>query len=570
MKSLHSKLSGIAPFIFFPLLIIFRKKKKTLYGCIFVLLISLSSCYLNYYRTNTSPSIDGNTLSRLKTENKYFIIHYFNSTYGLENMRVEGETLHGNLVALTDAHLKYLHPPSVEKNRFRKKDQEQALVEVHLYTNANKQPGDAVLSASLSSFNRADIYELNEAATRKNHILSTVGIVATVVGVGLFIAATVALASSCNCPQVYMDNAGTYTFASGLYSGAVYSTLERTDYLPLQVPADSKYVSFKISNAKNEEQFINNVQLLQVTHLPGVNVLSDRHGSILSYNAVLSPAYVTTDGKNNIKDVVCKTDQAYYSFDNKANENGLSDLVLTFDKPKDTDKAKLVIHGRNTHWGGLLHKEFVSLFGDSFEKWKEKQEKADRKELEKWQTDQALPLMVYIKSSTGWKFVDYFPLIGNTATRDMIMEIDTKEIREDKIELKLETAYRFWDLDFTGIDYSTNDNLVKTTLEPEKAISSDSTDKRPVLHTSDDQYAHLTGDASIYFKYALPSPALNKTSSYFLVSGGYYHNLEPITGKANLAELLKFQKKGAFDKFSREKYQETQEVVSVLNGNKRK
>lgn len=571
MKSLHSKLSGIAPFIFFPILIICRKGKYTLYGCIFLVLLSLSSCYLNYYSTNTRASIDANTMTRLKSENKYFIIHFFNSTYGLEDMYVEGDTIHGKLVGLTNKHLKYLHPATVEKNRYKRADEAQTLMEVHLYTNANNKQGDSILSASLSSFNRSDVYEFNAAATRKNHVLSTVGIVATVVGVGLYIAIVVTLATSCNCPQVYMNNAGNYNFVSGLYSGAVYSTLERVDYLPLkEIPADAKSISFKISNVKNEEQFINNVHLIQVNHLHGVNVLPDRHGNIFSYNSIASPLSASTGGKNNLKNILMKTDQVYYSFDNRANENGLSDLVLTFNKPRNTDKAKLIIHGRNTYWGGLLHKEFISYFGDGFEKWREKQEKADPKELEKWQTDQALPLMVYIKTSTGWKFVDYFPLIGNTATRDMIMEINTKEIKEDTIELKIETAYRFWDLDFAGIDYSSNDNITKTIMEPDKAVASDSTDERAILRSSDHQYAHLTGDKSIYFKYAVPVAVKNNLSSYFLVSSGYYHNLEQITGKTNFTELYKFQKKGAFDKFSREKYQQTLEIASILNGTKKK
>jgi len=179
-------------------------------------------------------------------------------------------------------------------------------------------------------------------------------------------------------------------------------------------------------------------------------------------------------------------------------------------------------------------------------------------------------LMVYIKTSTGWKFVDYYPLIGNTATRDMIMEINTEKIEEETIKLKIETAYRFWDLDFAGIDYSTNDNIIKTIIEPDKAVASDSTDERTILRSSDHQYAHLTGDESIYFKYTVPVSPKNNLSSYFLVSSGYYHNLEQITGKTNFMELYKFQKKGAFDKFSREKYQQTLEVASMLNGTKKK
>lgn len=83
-------------------------------------LIGLCSCYRNFYRTNTTPSIDAATMSRLKSEDKYFIVHFLNSTMGLEQAHVDGDTLRGKLVVLPAEHLKYLHPESTEKNRIKK------------------------------------------------------------------------------------------------------------------------------------------------------------------------------------------------------------------------------------------------------------------------------------------------------------------------------------------------------------------------------------------------------------------------------------------------------------------
>ena len=574
MKKLHSKLSGIAPFIFFPLLLIFQKGKRNAYVFTFLILFTLSSCYLNFYRTNTKPSIDAGTVSKLSSESKYFIIHFKNSTNGLENVYVKSDSLYGTLVPLPTAHAKYLYPGvNNPKNRLKYVDKPNALIEVHLYSNAEKKIDDSLFSALVSSFNRADVYELNKSATSTNHILSTVGMVATVAAVVGIIAAasfsprdhtTVDTGQGCNCPQVYIENNGDYSFASGLYSGAVYSTLERMDYLPLKtVAADTKNISFKIANAKNEEQYINQVQLLQVNHPAETNVLANRQGNILSFQKTVAPLTASADTAD-VKTILAQTDDLYYSFSNRANDHGFSDVVLTFNKPVNTDEAKLVIHARNTMWGGLLHKDFIGLFGDSYEKWRAKKEQADPAELAKWQTDQAMSLMVYLKTAEGWKFVDYFPMIGNTASRDMIMKINTKDITADKIELKLETVYRFWDLDFAGIDYSADQNFETTVINPSKAVKTDGTDQKEILQTSDKLYSHLTGEESIAFSYAIPGATQNNLSSYFLVSGGYYHNLEPVTGKTNYKELYKFRSKGAFDKYSREKYQEAQNFTALF------
>ncbi|MGN6617454.1 MAG: hypothetical protein ACTHJ5_09780 [Ilyomonas sp.] len=580
MKCFHSQLSKAAPFIFFPMVILFVKHQKIFYILFSFLIISLSSCYLNFYRTNTKYSIDPATASKLQTEKKYFIIHFLNSTKGLENVSVLGDSLYGKIVPLPFEHSKYLYPvPTNPKNRLKAIDKKAALVEVHLYTTQALKDSllttdDSLFVTALSSFNRLDVYELNRQATSTNHILSTVGVVLTVGAiVGLIVAATSTPDApppsneGCNCPQLFINNNnGEYRFISGLYSGAVYSTLERTDYFPFTaIPSNTNKVAFKIANDEDEEQFINTVSLISVNHSADENILIDRHGEILSYSNRIAPLVVKADENNDIKSTLLKTDDTYYSFNNNANNDGFSDLELIFNKPVTATNAKLIIHARNTFWGGLLHKEFLGLFGENLQKWRVKQEKADPKKLEKWQTEQALPLMVYLKTGKQWKFIDYFPLIGNTASRDMIMKINTNAISGDKIELKLQTAYRFWDLDLVAIDYSPTENFTTTIIEPEEAIKSDNTDQKEILENNDAQYAHLMNDEFISFKYSIPAATEAKVSSYFLVSGGYYHNLEQLTGKANYKELVKFKKKGAFDRFSREKYQQALNLAKLLN-----
>ena len=97
------------------------------------------------------------------------------------------------------------------------------------------------------------------------------------------------------------------------------------------------------------------------------------------------------------------------------------------------------------------------------------------------------------------------------------------------------------------------------------AIKSDSAKEKEILKSSDAQYVHLINDESIAFEYVIPQTKINTKSSYFLVSGGYYHTLEHGTGKADYTELIKFKKSGAFDKFSREKYKEAQDVAAIMN-----
>jgi hypothetical protein len=397
--------------------------------------------------------------------------------------------------------------------------------------------------------------------TKANHALSVIGIISGAAVLTLSVATLIA----CNCPQVFIDQNGVYDFKSGLYSGAVYSNLERTDYLPLEIfPGQNEEISLKIANVKNEEQFINKVELLQVNHAAGQEVLADRHGIFYTFTKTTAPVLAVAGDGYDVQNVLAQKDSRYYPFDNNAGKHGFSFVNLTFNKPENAGSAKLIIHARNSYWGGLVHKEFVYLFGNDFEKWRNKQEKEDPNKLVQWQTDQALPLMVYAKTKKGWELVDYYPLVGNTASRDMIMQIDTKNIEGNTIEIKLETVYRFWDLDFAGIEYNGDDNLTTTLLQPLVVMKSDSTDVNALLQKDDSQYLHLKNDEFVALRYAAPPAGNNIQSSYFLVSGGYYHTLEHGTGKADFSKLLRFKNAGEFDKFSREKYKEAQELAAFM------
>ena len=103
-------------------------------------------------------------------------------------------------------------------------------------------------------------------------------------------------AIACNCPQVSIQNGNQFEFKSGLYSGAVNANLERSDYLLLDNFASSTdSVKIRIDNVNGEQQYINRLQLLKVTHPAGTKVLVDRNGKIYSYKAPVTPLSVIDD-----------------------------------------------------------------------------------------------------------------------------------------------------------------------------------------------------------------------------------------------------------------------------------
>lgn len=557
MKPITNRLAGIAGYVFFAPYYIWRKIKTRPAAVLIIFVLVFSSCFQHYFRTGTAKGTDAATIQRLQNAGKYFILHSGNTATGLVNVKISGDMLEGDITQLPEEHRKHLNPNPDKTNRVKKEDKPITLVEVHLYCSEGVPADHTHLSLALSSITRIDVYEFDKATTAAIHTLSWMG-----VGVSsIIVIVGIVFAIACNCPQVYVNNNGQYEFQSGVYSGAIHSALERTDYLALPgiTPVNNKY-QFRIGNVPNEEQFINQVQLMKVEHPADVKVLADRHGKILTYKNTLSPVSAKYDDGADVTAQLKFTDGQDYLFDSKANTDGFSSVTMNFNKPAGANKGKLLVHAGNSNWSGYLFKEFVSLFGGSYEKWRKQQELTASPNAEQWQIDQGLPMKVFVETEKGWQYVDHFALTGNTASRDMIMEIDLTSIKKDKVNIKIESAFQFWNLDMAVMDFSDNAAVTSIILNPVTVVKNNKEDNRGQLLQKDTAYSHLLNDDYINLEYNASVSSGN--ASFFLVSTGYYHTKPPASKKTDLQALLEFKEKGAFDRFSRNKFAVVQEALA--------
>ena len=563
MKPITNRLATIAGHAFFPMYLIWKKKNRKILFLL-VTAVILAGCFQHYFKTNTQNNVDAATVQKLLVADKYFIVHFGNTVKELLNVSVTSEKLEADIDVLLPEHAEYLNPNTNKANRVKYKDKINTLAEVHLYTTQAYNVSQTHISIPLSSFNRLDVYTFDAAATNLNHVLSILGI--TILGGAVLSAIIVAIA--CNCPQVFVNNNGQYEFVSGVYSGAIYSSLERNDYLPLPSSAIANNTcQLKIANVKNEEQFMNREQLMEVSHPVGTNVLVDRHGNIFSYEKPQAPVSAIINRQTDIKNQLVVTDDNSYLFDSEKGENGFSNVTLTFNKPTNAKKAKLIIHGGNSVWSGYVYHNFTDMFGNAYGKWRDEKDKSDPKEMEQWQIDQQLPLMVYVERNGKWELADYFAHTGNTASRDLIMELDVSKIQSEQVKIKLQTVYQFWYLDFAGIDFSNDELTVSHLLNASSIVKTDGSDQKETLSTCDKNYCHLGADEGIALQFEVtPAPA-GQTNSYFLVSSGYYHNVKKNDSKPQAAELLKFRNKGAFDEYSRNKFAEIQAGFAKYSAN---
>ena len=551
MNRLPISPAAMFTFLFLPVLFLFvKRKRKFVYLYLFAVCFFTSGCFQFFYSTNTKTSFNDSTFEKLKNSNKYFIVHLKTGDYALKDLRIDSNQLRADVGPILSEHKNYLDPVAGSSPSYKKKEGNEVLNEIHIYALSQTLEDSTHLSIPVSTITRVDMYEKNITKTRTNHAISTAA--AIIIPIGILVAL---VAVACNCPQVYAYNGSEYQFKSGVFSGAIYSSLEKTDYLPLEGPSNvnGKFM-FRLMNNQQEKQFINQLQLISISHDTADHVLLDRSGIIHTYRTPVSPAYTSLKSDEDGQ-VFKQRDGNAFLFNEKSNPaSNFGSVILSFTKPADTKQAKLIVNAKNSFWAGYVFEEFSSLFGDKFQKYQSMQDKADRYKLERWQKEQALSLMVYLETDNGWQLVDYYPTTGNTAGRDMIMALNIPDTKKNDIRIKLESAFMFWELDYVAMDFSSDVNLKPVFIYAANAMNSlHNHNDTANISKIDSHYSIILQDDFLAVEFEVSATASSK-NSYFLASTGYYHSLKQYDGKADLAELNHFKKKGYFSEFSEYKF----------------
>jgi hypothetical protein len=328
---------------------------------------------------------------------------------------------------------------------------------------------------------------------------------------------------------------------------------------------NNEYI-LKISNELLEIQHTDLAQLLLVDHDENVEILLDKSGNLHSFSSISSPRNVLVDGiKDDINPSLVKDNNNYLFNTDILNSKSTRELILEFDKPENKLTAKLYLTAKNSMWLDYVYGKFNEQFGDYYPKFQKDQQKAPAENGLNWMIDQHIPLSVYIKTTTGWELVEYINPVGPMATRDLVIPIDLANHSEDKLIVKLESGFMFWEVDYVGIDYTKNLPLKITTILPSSAIDENNNDVTVLLEKTDKKYfVQPEIGNEVLITYKTENTKTDQKQSVFLKNRGYYNYIRDYDGIPDFVKLQSFKEKNAFTDFSREQYEI---IVGLDKGN---
>lgn len=519
-------------------------KKSIAYSLIILTLFYTVGC--KYFKVKDVTAKEFVTIDNIGKIHKSFYVHDEGRVYSLTDIQLDSLSISGTLTSTIDYRLK-------DERGFRYKKYETSILnEVHIYLKEGVQKlsiGSARIP--LEDIKGIDIVDKDMGKTAASYTFGTFGVI---LGIVTIIVIIVALTKS-SCPYVYAHDGDGYVFEGEIYGGAIAANLQREDYMPLQSlhTSEDDIHRIRISNELKERQYTDLAELIVVEHGRDQKILLDKEGKPHLIQAPLKPVEAVSYGGENLLPPLSKIDKSVFFFNDE--DYSKNAILMKFDKPGDAKQCKLILHGKNTLWFDYQFGEFLSLFGGFYDEYMDQQKKIPSEERTQRILDNDFPLSIYVKENGTWKLVDFLYTIGPLASRDFVVPVDLMAVMEDQVEIKLETGFMFWELDFAGMDFTADENVNLTYLKPVKAIGTGSADWTRALSFLDKEYMaqEQVGEVTEVV-YRAKIPAKDHAQTYFLHTSGYYELVREFEGLPNIVELNKFKKNGYFSDFSRMKY----------------
>lgn len=539
-------------------------QKKAVASMLLVACMNLFLGCQRFYRPvllNT-PSVDfkHTTLKKLSTEDRYFILRKGSKSYHLSNIILDQNnmTITANLNHVSPEHLLYLNNPS--KYRFsRARHEESVLREVHVYTgDTSRLDTTTTYFLALSDIQKIEVIEFDSNKTTSSYVWGTLG---TILGAALVIAIIAAITyeppepEPSSCPYISAYDGDHYALQGEVYSAAIYPSLQKEDYLPLQTkPFKGNYL-IKISNELKEIQHTDFADLLMVEHDENVKILMDPDGKVYTISSPQQAFSAILNNQTNVSKELMFKDKSSCLFKDIHSAGNSEDLYITFSKDPITTYGKLILNAKSSSWVSYLYEEFSKGFGSSYNKWVKSQEKKPASELKKWSEEQNIPLTISLKTSSGWKEIKKIQAIGPLLHREVVIPLDLPV--SDKVELKISTGFMFWELDYVAMDFSSNEKLSVKEIKPYEAINEDGVNMLQEIIQADKKFIIQPdiGDFTI-LKYKGENAKDGMVQTVFLHTSGYYTPIREYKGTAKIAFLKSFKKAGALSAFSKQKFSE--------------
>jgi hypothetical protein len=505
----------------------------------------------SYYRTVVKEPEQIPAIAATET-NKTMFLHFGEDTYHIQSLYVENNQ---TAIIEIDTLSRIIPIYNADDRSGRIKARHKGILrEMHFYLSptVNADFGQGKVELPITAFHQVRIVKADEVRSLIIGVIISVTVLSLAFG-GVWWG--IETLKDTSCPYVYVFDGENYIFQGEIYSGAVLRNLERGDHLALPLLQSSKgEYRMRIANELKERQFVNLAEMQAIRHPEGTQALFDINGAPqLIANPQLPLSAISALG-NDASALTAQKDGLVFLFDEEQAEK--NSLTLQFKNQPGARHPKLVLQASNSFWVDHLFGRYLEKWGNTYPRWVDRQAAMSYEQRQAQNISQDFPLAVFIKGADGqWQLAGRFPLAGPMARRDMVLPLDPARLEGEMVEVRLETGYRFWEVDYAAIDFSENIGMEVLTLPAKSAKDQNGKSQMKALAQDDKMYLNQlqTGNYTD-LRFKAIAPPKGQTQTLFLHTKGYYEHVRDFQGEPKMDELEYFRKPHYFDQFSKEEY----------------
>ena len=368
---------------------------------------------------------------------------------------------------------------------------------------------------------------------RSDYSLAVVGMGVAAVTAWLVIGATTAPAPPGeSCPFIYSFDGEQYVFDADPYGGAICQGLERTDWCGLEhLTERDGLFRIIIANELNETDYTDELKLVVVDYPRGVKVAPDVAGRIHTFAQPRAPLSAVQNGEKDIASLVSEKDfkvwASRYEERSSPSKEGLrEELIFEFAKPRDAQKAKLLVNASTDFWGSQVAKEFLALHGNKISDWYSEVNTRgpEFQKVMSWYLREELYLLqVKVETPNGWKPKGIIYGSGPFVPEDKAYILDIRDVPGEILRLKLAPPTQFWNIDYLAVDYSEDMEVDVMAISPASVGARTDPAACDLLQANDDRY-FIMPRAGAPAELVFPAPARKPgfDRSIMVGASGYY------------------------------------------------
>lgn len=554
------------------------RKKNTLKYMSFIWLLGILSSCGTYYELNSAKyAMEKRLITEFTQENTIIFLHSENGIIQLKDATIANKTIEATIEPTNPAEIAFYYRimEKQSQGRYFKEDmviasrqkarqeaiqvdtlqiERDSLIDtnyhddgiihqVHIHSNKISQIDNKV-SIQLDDIVHAEILKKSSIVGRVIGVIAITFLVSSLISL-------VILAIACNCPHIYVQNGDSFEFTNTLFTGALNKQLERYDYKNLlDLHPEQSSLHLQIKNEDEEKQFTNLLGLKVAYHDPSFQVINDKLGNLYSIASPQNAIHAKDQENIDQRELISTDNESYFTFDSPS-KNGLVSADLSFNKPEDISNAKLILNLKNSDWAGYIHQKFIENIGTYQKEWIESNSKKSTAELQKALKKGGIPLVVYVKKKNKWIEIETIQPIGNAEDQSVVIPIDPKLLTDSSIEIRLQSGFKFWDLDYVAMDFSKQQAFEVQHISPSFVSGEDSNLKS--LESNDEAYL-MTESHSDPISVRFDGLQANKSRTLFIESKGFYVRNKMETNHPNWMELAKISRKNGLGRFSQETF----------------